>query len=278
MRGFWIALAPTLALACAVGAIGSKSAVAADVAQVPAYDRFLVVPLRVVVLTSKDLELADCTLNDAAIGLALAELNRIWEKAGIRFLADPIVREPAEQVARFNEYVKLTGGEFPSIDPFGYLVPPPGRPFEGLRVAIFRELPTNGGYILGADLAIVQQDPQLQEVEGGSAVPLGRVIARALGQPLGLRARQDDEVGVMSNGTTGVGLSEQEVDRARTFARTIPGTLDAAAATRAAEIATARREIATAHRLWTALAAIPGAGAEAARTKLAGLPHAPVKP
>ena len=266
------------ALACLMALTLARPSPAADVAKVPARDQFVIVPIRVVVLTSKDLEIADSTLSGADADRAMAEVNRIWAKAGIRFAFDPIALEPAAHVPRFNEHVKMTGGEFANIDPFAYLLPASLWAFEGPRVAIFRELPINGGYILGADAVIVKQAPELRPVAGGSDLPIGRVMARALGQPLGLKARPNDEIGVMSNSTTGVALSEEEVARARDFARTMPGALGVLDATKAAEAAATRSETATARRLWTALAEIPGDGAEAARKKLDALAKNPPKP
>jgi len=258
--------------------VAAMTASAGDVTEPPAYDKFLVIPLRFHILTSKDLPMADCTLTDADATRAVAEINRIWEKAGIRFGLDAIVREPAAQVGRFQEIVRVTNGQFADADPFAILLPMGTRAFDGLNVTLFRELPMNGTYIAAADAPIVQQDPQLRPVAGGSEVPVGRVAARGLGQALGLESRQADEVGLLSPGTNGVALGEDEVARARSFARAIPGTLDIPAANKAAEVAVARGDHAAARRIYTWLSEIPGPGAAAARKKLAALPSSGPKP
>ena len=53
---------------------------------------------------------------------------------------------------------------------------------------------------------------------------MARVAAQGLGRALSLPGRSD-EVGLLSSGTNGVGLSEAEVGRARQVARTIPGAM-----------------------------------------------------
>ncbi len=75
---------------------------ATDVTKVPAYDQFIVVPLRVHVLTSKELDLTDGRIADDEVEKAVLKINAIWSKAGIYFGLESIVREPAAQIDRFQ--------------------------------------------------------------------------------------------------------------------------------------------------------------------------------
>jgi hypothetical protein len=268
--------AVAIVIATAMATLAATVAGAADVVKVPAFDEFIVVPLRVHVLTSKGLGLANCTIKDAEVAKAAAGINAIWAKAGVSFGLESIVREPAAQVERFRALVELNGGEFPNADVYAYLLPTSSRVFDGLHVYLFHELPFNGAYINAADAAILIEKPDLRKVKGGGDDPVARVAAQGLGRALGLPGRED-EVGLLSSGTNGLGLNETEVARARSVARTIPGALKVSDAAKAAEAATKKGDIATARRLWTWLSAVPGAGAAEAKKRLAALP-ATVKP
>ena len=70
-------------------------------------DAVLILPLRVHILTARDLELADCKLRDSDVTRIVGKLNEIWSKAGVYFGLEAIVREPAAQTHRFREL----GGE-----------------------------------------------------------------------------------------------------------------------------------------------------------------------
>ncbi len=257
---------------------------AADVTKVPAYDQFIVVPLRVHVLTSKELDLTDGRIAADEVEKAVLKINAIWSKAGIYFGLESIVREPAAQIGRFQALVQLNNGQFDDIGPFAYLLPTASRVFDGAHVYIFHDLPFNGGYLAGADATIVKEKPELNPVKGGSTDPLARVAARGLGVAVGLSAR-DDQFGLLSNGTNGVGLSEAEVGRARQLAKTLPGALEVDAAAKEAEAASKKGDVDKARRLWTWLSDIPAAGpaASEAKKKRLALPNpkpksAPPKP
>ena len=230
---------------------------AADVTKVPAYDLFVVIPLRVHVLTSKTLDLFDGQTGDDEVIKAVPKINAIWSKAGISFGLESIVREPAAQLDRFQTLVQLNNGQFEGVDVFAYLLTTPSRVFDGLHVYLFHDLPINGAYLIGADATIVKEKPELKQVKGGSDNPLARVAARGLGQALGLAVRED-QVGLLSPGTNGVGLSESEVGRARQVAKTIPGALEVDDAAKEAEAASKKGEVDQARRLWTWLAEVLG--------------------
>jgi hypothetical protein len=264
-----------IAIASAAVLFAPAPTLGGDVTKVPAYDQFLVIPLRVHVLTSKHLDLVDSKITDAEVVKMVPKINAIWAKAGISFGLESIVREPAAQVERFKAVLELNNGELPDADAFAYLLPASSRSSDGLHLYIFREFPFNGYYINGADAAIVKEKPELNEVKGGTKEWLARVAARGLGEALALVGRQD-QIGLLSGGTNGVALNETEVGRARQVARTIPGALEVDDAAKAAEAASKAKDVARARQLWTWLSEVPGTGTGAAeaKKKLLALPAA----
>ncbi len=259
-----------LALTMTFSALGAATA-GADVNVVPPYDQFVVIPVRVHVLKSKNLPLADCTISDADVRKTFLNVNSIWDKAGVRFGLESIVREPAAQVDRFKAVVRANNGQFTAdnLDVFEYLLPAGTKLFEGLHVYVFHEFPLNVTY-LGDDAVAVLERPNLRAVLGGADDHLARVIARGFGEALELPGREG-ESGLLSSATNGVGLNETEVILVREYARLIPGAMTVGDATKAAEGATRANDLVRARRLYQWLAEIPGEGSEEARAALDAL-------
>ena len=134
--------------------------------QAIAPDQFLIVPLRCHVLTTPDLKLADCKLQDDDVRRIVGKLNRISTKAGIYFGLESIVREPAAQRDRFRLMTQLKGGELDESD-FQLLLPKQSRIFDGLNAFFFHALPFNGTY-LGDDCAIVRERHSSTRSRAGS--------------------------------------------------------------------------------------------------------------
>jgi hypothetical protein len=247
----------------------------ADATGPPAYEEFLVIPLRAHVLTSDELPDADCKLSDEDVRRIVGKVNGIWHVAGIHFALESIVREPAAGVRRFR-LARDLGVEGQADAPrrpraplglYRLLIPDgPSRRFDGLHVYYLHAFPVNGVY-MGDDFAMVQETAQLREVEGGIDEPLPRVTAHELGHALGLSHRQD-RTNLLASGTTGTLLNAAEVATARHRALQRDGALPVAKVREAAESA---EEAAVARRLWSWLAEIPGDGAEEARQKLLDL-------
>jgi len=250
-------IAATLVLAFGIALLGEQAELSPDRAQPPASDQFLVVPLRVHILTAPDLELADCKLQDADVTRIVRKLNTIWGKAGIHFGLESIVREPAAQRDRFRLLAELKRGELELSD-FQLLLPRQSRIFDGLHAFFIHESPFNGAY-LGDDCALVQEGARLKAVRGGSDEPLPRVLGFTLGQALGLEPRREPETNLMATGTTGVALDAGDVERARRVAKTITGVMTFAETGQAAEAAQAAGQLDRAGRLRSWLAAIPSA-------------------
>ncbi|MBX6311909.1 MAG: matrixin family metalloprotease [Isosphaeraceae bacterium] len=257
-----LGLAAALALAL-IGAGADESP--PDVTEPPPYGEFLVIPLRVHILTAgADLPEVDCRLTDADIRRILGKVNRIWHPAGIHFGLESLCRESAAQQGRFRVARDLEGTA--PVRLFRILLPEPSRRFDGLHVYYVHRFAVNGIY-MGEDFALVQETARLRPVEGGIDEPIPRVTAHELGHALGLRHRQD-RTNLLASGTTGTRLNAAEVATARRRAKAIPGTATVEELIRAAEETSSRGDRATARRLWTWLSEIPGDEAEEARRRL----------
>jgi hypothetical protein len=242
------------ALVAMIGGVARGDEPAPDVTEPPGYGEFLVIPLRVHILTADDLPEVDCRLDDDDVDRIVGKVNRIWHNAGIHFGLDAVVREPAARQERFRLTRDLQGKA--PLGLFRILRPEESREFDGLHVYYIHEFPVNGVY-MGEDFAIVQETARLREVEGGIDEPIPRVTAHELGHALGLPHRQD-RTNLLASGTTGTRLNADEVARARTRAGSIRGAAPVDDLRRQAEEAAERGETDRARRLKTWLAEIPG--------------------
>lgn len=236
-----------------------------DVTTVPPYAEFHVVPLRVHVLKSDDLEDVNCGLTDTDISRVLGKVNGIWNKAGVHFGLESIVREEAADQDRFKLARGLAEGKAPSRL-FRILRPGPSRDFEGLHVYFVHDFDVNGFYG-GQGFAFVKETAKLREVEGGIDEPIPRVTAHELGHALGLSHRQDT-TNLLASGTTGTRLNAAEVEKVREALKTLSGARSVHALREAAVTAESANDRERAHRLWSWLAEIPGDGAQEARNRL----------
>src|SRR4051812_25662464 len=233
----------------------------------PAYDEFLVIPLRVHILSATDLPEVNCLLSDADVRRIVGKVNGIWHKAGIHWGLETPVREPAARQAKFRLARDLVGED--DLRLFPLLLPEASRDFDGLHVYYLHAFPVSGVY-MGSDYAIVQETAKLREVEGGIDEPIPRVTAHELGHALGLPHRQD-RTNLLASGTTGTLLNADEVEIARAKARTVRGACTVAELRTAAAESARRGDLERARRLWTWLAEIPGDGAADARGQLEAL-------
>ncbi|SIO62351.1 hypothetical protein SAMN05444166_7020 [Singulisphaera sp. GP187] len=225
-----------------------------DVTEPPASDTFLVIPLRLHVLTASDLPEIDCRLTDADLARILRKVNGIWNKAGIHWGLESIVREPAANSKKFR-LVRDLNGSVP-LDYYSMLVPELTRLLSGLDVYYIHKFSVNGVW-LDDDFAMVQETAGLRPVEGGIDEPIPRVTAHELGHALGLAHRQN-RTNLLASGTTGTSLNAKEVATARRHALKIQGILTVDALREHAEEATSQDHKVEARRLWTWLSEIPG--------------------
>jgi hypothetical protein len=228
-------------------------------ADAPAADQFLIVPLRIHILKTPGLELADCKLENGDVERVIRKLNTIWRKAAIVFGIESIVHERAAQQDRFQLIVQLNDGQI-GLREFQLLLPRPSRVFDGAHAYFFHTLPFNGAY-LGEELAIVQEGAELKPVAGGIDDPMARVLGHSFGAMFGLRQREEPPTSLLAMGTTGCDLDSGEIDRARRVARTIKGVLTVADARKAAESAQAAGRADQAKLLRSWLGAVSGPAA-----------------
>jgi hypothetical protein len=228
---------------------------------VAANDQFLIVPLRVHVLTAPDLDRANCRLTDADVARVLGNLNSIWHQARIHFGLETLCREAPDQRERFRITTDGHPGGF--LWPERMLLPRSTRTFDGLHAYFFHELPNNGVY-LGDDTVLVQEGAQVHPIQGGTGDPVARVTAHALAYALGLPDDPDPK-NLMSQGSAGAALDNEQINFAHAMARTLPGVATVVEVQAAAVAAQSKGELAQARRLWSWLAEIPAPGAARAK-------------
>ena len=198
-----------------------KGETSPDVTEVPAEAQFVVVPLRVHVLSATDLPEVECKLTDEDIQRIVGKVNAIWHKAGVHWALDPIVREPAARQDRFKAAREASPRD--ALPTYRTLAPDDSRSNAGVDVYYIHKFAVNGVF-LGDRTAFVQETAKLRPVPGGIDEPLPRVTAHELGHALGLPHRQD-RLNLLASGTTGTTLNRAEMDRVQTRARAgqIPG-------------------------------------------------------
>jgi hypothetical protein len=241
-------------------------------AQALSENQFVIIPLRVHILTAPDIEAANCTLSDADLARVLGHVNAIWHKAGVHFGVESVLREPADQQERFRITTESSGGE-PSMAELQILLPRSSRSFDGLHVYYFHELPFNSAFV-GDDTVFANEAAKVQQVRGGGDDPVARVTAHALGNALGL-PNHSDERNLMGNATSGVALNASQGETARLVAKTIRGATTVSGLRTATEAAEARQDNAAARRLRTWLSEVSEAvavAAEEAKAKAASAP------
>jgi hypothetical protein len=256
-------------LAAAIGLITLLAAddPASDAIETPPYEDFVVVPLRVHVLTADDLPDVDCKLSDADITRIIGKVNRIWNKAGIHFGLESIVREPAAEQAKFRLALKLDRRA--PLELHRILLPSRSRRFQGLHAYYIHDFAVNGVH-LERDVALVKETARLRPVEGGLDEPIPRVTSHELGHALGLPHRED-RTNLLASGTTGIRLNVAEKWQAREAARRLPGTRTVPELRLAADEAVKKKQTARARQLWLWLSQIPGADADLAKQRLDAL-------
>ena len=149
-----------------VGLILATSRIA-GAQDVPAAD-FVIIPLRVHVLRSAEIDQANCRLTDAEVARVAGNINAIWHKAGIHFGVESILCEPAAQQERFRVTAAASGGEI-GAGSLWMLLPRASRAFDGVHVYYFHELPFNSAY-MGDEVVFSNEGAQVHEVPGAVSI------------------------------------------------------------------------------------------------------------
>ncbi|MSR43570.1 MAG: Matrixin [Pedosphaera sp.] len=171
---------------------------------------FLVVPVRIHLLSAKEVPALHTTLVEADIQRILGKVNKVWAAAGIHFSLESVQREEAarqdlydKEVAKTDlAWVKRHYSEKPRIT-------------NAFNVYYIKQFGVNGVYF--PEAIFVKDTASLRKVENGLDEPLPRVTSHELGHALSLPHRQN-VTNLMASGTSGFALSADEIQRARAAA------------------------------------------------------------
>lgn len=185
---------------------------AAD-APVFGFQDFLLVPLRIHLLSATDTPALQTTLTGADVERILQKANRVWAPAGIQFFMESLVCEPAvpaKEALDPNPTKRAPAG----LDSMLAHMPPATRCAEAFNVYYIKSFDVNGVFFGKPEAIFVKDTASLRKVDGGIDEPLPRVTSHEVGHAFSLVHRQDT-FNLMASGTTGTSLNEQEIRQAR---------------------------------------------------------------
>jgi hypothetical protein len=174
------------------------------------FDDFLMVPLRVHLVTAHEKPRLSTTLRSSDIKRILGKVNGIWAQAGIQFYLESLLEEKAVNPALHDEH-----RDEKRFNWLIEMVSPETRASNLFNVYYVKELSVNGIYMRGG--IFVKDTAVLSSVPGGINEPLPRVTAHELGHGLSLEHRQN-KTNLLASGTTGTSLNETEIKQARAAA------------------------------------------------------------
>ena len=171
----------------------------------------LLVPLRVHLLAAKSVPELTTTLTDKDVTRILHKINLVWAPAGLQFYLESVVNE---QAANPEVFLAHNGAD----ERFGLLSlrPEESKVSTLLHVYYLNRMSANGVYL--GEAIFVKDTASLRAVAGGIDEPLPRVTSHELGHAFGLPHRQDT-TNLMASGTTGIWLNDEEIPRAREWAK-----------------------------------------------------------
>ncbi len=229
------------------GRIGDNSANAGSARP---FDEFYVVPVRVHLIRSDDVLAAGTRMAKEEVNRIFRKANGIWHAAGIHLWVESIVEE---KPAKLGGYEKESALPYAALQP---LRPEASRADGMFHVYYVRAMVVNGLYI-DQNAIFVQEVARLFPVPGGIDEPLPRVTAHELGHGLKLPHRQD-RTNLMSSGTTGTSLNEEEIHTVRRAAEGLKWVETSEAFAKKADMLLASGHKGTAISRFSALLDIPG--------------------
>ncbi len=183
------------------------------------FQDFLLVPLRIHLLSSASDISLHTTLTHPNLTRILGKMNRVWGQAGVHFYVETIITESASP----GPPPPLAGNALDWVLPHA---PPATRGESVFNIYYIKSFGVNGVYFRQPETIFVKDTAALRPVEGGLEEPLPRVTSHELGHALTLPHRQDT-FNLMASGTTGTILNEPEIRQAREAAARRPWILTA---------------------------------------------------
>lgn len=211
---------------------------------------FLLVPLRIHLLTATNEPAVHSTLTSNDVVRILGKVNRVWSQAGLTFSLESLRVEaavgPTNYLARAEENERAT---------LLALRPRDSLATNCFHVFYVKRIRPNGVYFNQQGI-FVKDTANLRQVEGGLDEFIPRVTAHELGHALSLGHRQN-LTNLMASGTSGPWLNADEIKWSRESARKHPWAEPAGEVLRRAEELQRAGRTAEAHVLWRKLAAVP---------------------
>ena len=186
------------------------TSIVASAATIDPNDRLLV-PLRVHLLAAKGVPELTTTLTGYDVERILHKINLVWAPAGLHFYLESLVNEEA---ANSEIFVAHNG----AAERLGLLSlrPEASKASTLFHIYYLKRMSVNGIYL--GEAIFVKDTASLRAVAGGIDEPLPRVTSHELGHAFGLPHRQDT-TNLMASGTTGIWLNDEEIQRAREWAK-----------------------------------------------------------
>jgi hypothetical protein len=241
---------PTRLSACCAAWLFAVAAPAQEATNGLAFGDFLLVPLRVHLLTATNEPAIHTTLTSNDVTRILGKANRIWAQAGITFPLESLRIEaavgPTNYLARAEENERAT---------LLALRPQDSLATNCFHVFYLKRIRPNGVYFNQQGI-FVKDTANLRRVEGGLDESIPRVTSHELGHALSLGHRQNI-TNLMASGTSGPWLNADEIKWSREAARQHPWVEPAGEVLRRAEELQRAGRTAEARVLWQRLAAVP---------------------